>query len=223
MKETATDQSLTWAGFVAAVESNLSLDKDRLSEGDEKDAWIKSCVKEIQELVPAYRSGHQSIYLPADTAPDGFSSRIVLPPGTITKINIVKLETLADGETPEEGRHAVTPVPFSELDNLRHGLADVSHGNGYICVDPQRYTAWVYPQIKANHMIHIWWNGLKDDFSDDDQVPFDRFVAEAVAYFVRAEMRRGIEEEIQLFTSLEADYRKRRLALHRLQQDKVPS
>jgi hypothetical protein len=221
--EVATDQSLTWAQFLTAVDDTLSLDKDRLSEGDEKVGWAKSAVKEIQELIPAYRAGHQSIYLAADTAPDGWGSRLVLPPGSVKKVNIVVIEKLKDEKTDHESRHAVTPLEFKELERLRHGQLDVSHGDGYIIVDPQSYTAWVYPQIRANMMVHIWWNGLKDDFNDGDKVPFDRFMAEAVAFYIRAEMRRGIEEEIQLFNAFRGDYLKRRLALHRMQQEKIPS
>jgi len=218
---TATDQTLTWTTFLTVVDDNLSVDADRLTEGNEKLAWAKSCLTEMQELLPVLRVGHQTIYQANDLAIDGLCSRFVLPPGSVTGIKIIRAEMKDDGLTITEARHATTVLPFEDLDKMRHGQLDVSHGNGYVCVDPERYTAWVYPSIDADMMVHVWWNGVKSDYAGGDQVPYTRMVAEAVAFFVRAEMRRGNEEEIGLFNSYLGSYRRKRLAIHRLQQEKV--
>ena len=221
MSGAATNQFLTWSAFKANVDKLLSTDADRLSEGTEKDSWIKDSLLEMQELVPSLREGHQSIFLPADTAPDGHCSRLVLPPGTITAVHIIRIEKLEDKKTDSESKHGVTKIGFNQLDHMRHGRLDVSSGDGYICVDPQGYTAWVYPEIKANMMVTFWWNGQKSDFKDDDETPFDAFVAGAVAYYMRAEMRRGIEEEIQLHNSFRQSYVQRRRAIYRRHMDRI--
>ncbi len=219
MSTIATDQSLTWAGFNAAVDANLSTDKNRLTEGEEKDNWIKSAVKELQEFIPSMKLGHQSIYLPSDLAPHGDASRGVLPPGKVTSVHIVKVTKNLDGTTDEEERHPLSRIDWKDRNRMIHAQLDVTGGTGFICRDPESYTFYVYPRIAENMMVDFWWNGLKDDFSHADSVPFTRFQAECVAYFVRREMRRDMEEEIGLFNSFNKSYVDRRLSIYREYMD----
>lgn len=219
MSTVATDQSLTWSGFKAAVDDNLSTDKDRLSEGTEKENWIKSAIKELQTFIPSLKLGHQSIYLPSDVSPHGDASRGVLPPGKVTSVHIVKVTKKEDDTTDEEERHPLTRMDWKDRYRMVHGQLDVTGGTGFICRDPESYTFYVYPRIAENMMIDFWWNGLKDDWADTEAVPYTRFVAECVAFYVRREMRRDMEEEIGLFNSFNASYVERRLAIYREYMD----
>jgi len=119
-----------------------------------------------------------------------------------------------------------SPHGFITGDNIEILLADESEYNGEqtITVPDGSTTTFTYTitgspaspdtstTITARNVTNpltllLVWDGMKLDFEDSDEVPFDERMALAVSYFVKADIER-VQGEAALFNSYDASYRK---------------
>lgn len=156
------------------------------------DSLIRQGVIDIQHHVPMYRNGHETIYESTDVLEDGSASRGELPDQCIVhSAHFIK-----------ECDEGCKKVPLSNYDwnrrfSLTRGTQALNAGHGFIAIDPQCSTFYVYPKIEDDIKLLVTWTGTKLDFADGDTVPFDEPMAFAVAEYVKAFI--GPRNELQTY------------------------
>lgn len=187
---------LTWAEFKEEVLVLLPVDRRRVGPGiqdeDGQEGYLTRTLKQgvidIQQFVPRYRENHESIYLPEDLTVEGSASRGVLPQQALIR----DVWFWIDADT---ARYPVLEFPWNRRFELVNDLIELPDNQGRFTRDPQSYYFYLYPEVKDGNAISIHWDGLKTDFGDDEDVPFDRQMAGAVADYLKGRIMRDIEKD----------------------------
>jgi hypothetical protein len=192
----------SWAEFKDAVLELLPLDKDRLIQGDDSRTYIKKLirqgVRDIQFHIPAYRNGHETVYLPSDFVSEGKASRAVLPPQAAMRDCWVFNDT-------SKTRHPVVQFDWSRRFELVNGRVALNDNQARLTIDPHAYTFYLYPELTEGWLLSVFWDSLnengKQDFQDQELVPFDDGAADAVAEYVQGHLRRTVDKDLSAFGS----------------------
>ena len=186
----------TWSEFKEEVLKLLPVDRRRVGPGmqdeDGQEGFLTAKIKQgcidIQQFVPRYRANNESIYLPEDLVVEGAASRGVLPQQAL--IRDVWFWAVA-----KTTRYPVVDFPYDRRFELVNGLETLPDNQGRIAKDPSAYTFYLYPEVKDDNAISIFWDGIKTDYGDDEHVPFDLQAAGAVAAYVKGHIMRDIEKD----------------------------
>lgn len=188
---------LTWAEFKEEVLKLLPVDRRRVGPGiqdaDGQEGYLTATIKQgcidVQQFVPRYRAGHESIYWPDDDfVAEGSASRGVLPQNAMIRDVWFWIET-------SKTRYPVVDFPYDRRFELVNGLETLPDNQARIAKDPLNYTFYIYPAVADGAAISIFWDGIKTDFEDDEQTPFDRQMAGAVADYLKGRIMRDIEKD----------------------------
>lgn len=215
-------QVYTWSGFQAAVRALVPIDYARLGSVPALiDAWTRICIIELQNLIPAYRSNHETIYHASDFVLEGMTCRTTLPPQA--KVKDAYLVTFDDcnscnncnASQPIANSNFCRRFPLTDFnwDNrmaLVHGRIAVNGGNAYISFDPQSRTFYVYPGIKDCQLVSVFWEGLKINFQPNEQVPFTEQTTQVVADYLKARLSREVDKDLPLAESYMNSYQEGR-------------
>lgn len=198
-------QNYVWQDFVSAVTALLTVDAARVGSGIEnfRTAIIRQAVIHLQTVIDQYRIGHETVYTPGDLITEGAASRGVKPPQSVIRtVHLVK--TCVDGQGDGKAvRWDTDPWPWESAHALVHGKIAVNNGRGLFCIDPQGYTFYVYPEVFDEWLLSVKWDGLKLDFGNTDETPFDEATVGAVASYVKAQIALEVEREsgVQLYNT----------------------
>lgn len=192
----------TWLDFKTHVGELLLVDANRLNTSTFRDRQIRAAVKDLQHYIPTYRIGHETIYQVDDLAEEGFSSVGSLPAGA----------------SPRKGRYVkvgnpVNSQPLTDYswDNVEDLTAGHPRGCLYaISIDPWNATFHVFPKVTEDRYLSIHWDGLKSDFQDSEEVPFDELAAEAAALWVKKFFAREVDKDLVMAASYDFDYQSAR-------------
>lgn len=217
-----TQENYTWAEFKTAVNDLLGVDADRDGIDTFKDRWLRQGLIQCQRTVPRYCNGHEAIYLPQDFVTEGYASRGVMPPDARLQdmwlCHIVTQENSAGKRVPTKGphctRHGMDRWPWADRFELVNRMAPIATGRGLYSIDPQGYTFYVYPQVWDFWMLSLWWEGLRIDFQDEAETPFDESLAGVIALFLKAQISREVNTDLNAFTSYMSDYDKQKKLLY---------
>lgn len=117
---------------------------------------------------------------------------------TVATVTIIPVPT-----SPIRGhvgmRWACDPWPWEDRFALVTGKVAVNNNRGRYCIDPQGYTAYIYPAVYDTWLMSVWWDGLKLEFNPGDETPFDEMTAVAVAFYLKAQIALEVQERIDLF------------------------
>lgn len=181
----------TWSQLKADVDILLGEDANRLGFDSLKAAWTLQAILELQSVIPELRTGHETVYHGADFVGEGFASRAVLPPGKLLDGYFVVPDAT---DVRKAARVQLTPHPWEKRMELVHGTA-CANTSAFISIDPQAYTFWVYPYVGDCRVVSLFWDGIKSDFQDDDDTPFDLQVAGAVAEYIKSKVAADIKND----------------------------
>jgi hypothetical protein len=70
--------------------------------------------------------------------------------------------------------------------------AGLSWLNPVYSINPDASGLTLYPALDADHVMRIWWSGLKTSFSGSDVTPFYPTAAQCVAEFIRGFMEKNV-------------------------------
>lgn len=185
---------LTWKEFKDEVKAQRPLDKSRLIQGDDGlylDRLIRRGVADLQQFIPALRTGQETIYLPSDFVIEGNASRGVLPPGA--EVRDVWLYN-----TESQSRHPICEYPWERRFDLTRTHCDMILRNGYITVDPYAYTFYVFPEVQEGWILSMFWDGQKDAWRDEEATPLTQGAAEAVADYVGGTIAKEINNDVTM-------------------------
>lgn len=177
---------------------------------------IRQAVIELQHFIEFYRKGHETVYHPDDVVPDGESSVGQLPDGC----QVQDAYYVKDGEP-------CTRMPIEQYDwqnryDLKCGSPRMGTGRFYMALSPQGAQFTVFPMVLDDNYLSIHWDGTKLDFEDDDTVPFDEQMAEAVAAYLLMKMYiRPTSANGKIAAAHLEIYRSKRLQLYRTAKEKT--
>lgn len=194
---------MTWAEFITAVKSWMTTDANR--RGVTQDLITSACVagvRELQRSIPRLREGHTDEITSATSgvAALGEATAGPLPEGWWRgrEARIIREVDEEDTEHPCEQRDWLE----------RHKLIEGDLNCAYICLSPNALEFVMTPQLGGDENVRLVliWDGIKQSFEDDDEVPFDEHCAQAVAYYVKAEVARQIDKDEGAFRSFRSDW-----------------
>lgn len=170
---------MTWAEFNVLVREYLTVNNSRLGIQKFVDRHIKTAVRDIQHFAPLYRQGHKSVFQADDLTRHGQASVGTIPDDAFPL-------TMEVQKVSERCRaQPVLQWPVEHVRELICGNPTVGRGcRFWLSFDDQAKRFTCFPKIDEGYQLVFAWDGIKDDFSDDDIVPFDNDVAYAVAEWV---------------------------------------
>lgn len=194
-------ENYTWQEFLAAVGGFLTVDRNR--SGSNFDSYklqiIRQALHILQNLVEQYQLNHEIIYEPQDTVLEGMASRFVKPPQSVLRNIFLASTCQADNGTSQCRRFECEPFPWKDRFALVQGRIPLNSGRGKFAVDPQGYTAYVYPAVYDCWLMSVHYDGLKLDYKDNEETPYDEVTAGAVAWFLKAHIAMETEHNIEIF------------------------
>lgn len=217
-------KTYTWSEFVAAINALLPIDSNRMGSVPALIAlWTRVAVIELQNYIGLYRKGHETLFLASDFTLEGFACRAAMPPQAHIQDAFFVVYDAPCGHPPTPPAQAVKSscqrYPLSAFDwanrmALVHGKVATNGGVAVISIDPQANTFYVYPGIKDCQAVSVFWEGLKVEFQDDDQTPFDEQMTMVVADYVKARISREVDKDLPLHESYYDSYTKGRTLLY---------
>lgn len=201
----------TWKEFSDAVKALLPIDTARLDPIPSLIAlWIRLGVIELQNLIGAYRAGHETIFLASDFVLEGYACRATLPPQA--KVMDAYLVQFEQGCTTHKTRgnwcqrFPLKDIGWAKRMDLVHNRVATNGGQAFMAFDPQAYTFYVYPGIKDCQVVSLFWEGLKIEFQDEEQTPFDEQMTLVVADYCKRRISREIDKDLPLAADFQQSY-----------------
>lgn len=205
---------MNWADFVAAVLVDLPVDNERIGVATGDPSFLSHqllySVIDIQKMVPFYRAGHETVYGPDDLVLNGLASVGVLP-------NAEGQCRPLDAYYKKTGSQCVSQ-PFTTYDwgnrfDLVCGNPRITNCQFLFTFDPWGKDFMVFPSVGNRHQVSLFWEGVKLEFEDADETPFEIDVVEAVALFVKAKIARLVDHDLAEASSYMGEYRQKRALL----------
>jgi hypothetical protein len=186
-----------WEQFRAEVGALLTVDSNRLGGGDFVSLMVRQGCINLQSHIQKYRLSNESLLLPGDFIQEGKAARAVLPEDAVlTGISLIKLND--DGSF---NRYDCVKHDWKLRHELTFGYTPLNDGNPRYAIDPEGYTFYIYPALEDGMMLALNWNGIKVDYRDDEEVPFDEGAVMAVAEFVKAKCAREFQNDVNMHNS----------------------
>lgn len=203
----------TWAQFQAKVRENLTVNANRQGAQTFITNALRAGVISLQDYIHGYRIGHETVYHANDFVTEGYASRATLPPEA-------QLRDIFLINTAHDRRHPLNAFDWSDRFSLVNGKVGVNSGHGCVSIDPHGYTFYVYPEVKDCWVVSANWDGLKLEFQDEEQTPFDEAMTLVVAEYVQAKLAREVNRDVALHNSYMKSYEVGRRDLYRTHQDR---
>lgn len=204
---------MLWSDFKAAVLVDLPADNQRIGIATGTPNYLTQqllyAAIEIQKVVPFYQAGHETIYGPNDLVVEGFASVGTLPQGQQCRP--------LDSYYKKVGKQCVsqplTTYPWGNRYDLVCGNPRIIGSQFLICFDPWGQQFTVFPSVTNHRQVSLFWNGVKTQFQDTDDTPFDMDVVEAVGLFVKAKIARAVDHDLMEYGSYLGEYKLKRSIL----------
>ena len=213
---------MQWNDFKAKVMAHLGYDADDPNPIKQKqvDQYARSAVIRMQEVIPGYQKGHETIYGPDDLARECHAHRGELPDGARPTefwrhgaVPEDAEDTLVD-ESDESGdvisascerrRTEVYPVDWTERTRLIDGTARL---HNVIAVNPQRREFYLARTLAEGETLHVFWNGLKTEFAEDETLPWGEEAVDYAAQYAAAQVERSSRDKLNQYETFMADAR----------------
>jgi hypothetical protein len=207
--------STTWLQFVAIVKEHLTVDANRRGIETYVLRNIKNAVVDLQRFIIPYRDGHTSLYTEFELDEHGAAQLGELPAGA--KPKAIYFQTTLGGADNECKRNRMDWFDWINRQKLICGDYRCNPGAYFYAIGPMGKKFMTYPKVSADQMtsILVVWEGLKIEFDDADIVPWPDDAAEAVAFYVKAQINLNVNGNPQLAQINQALYVSKRLALWR--------
>jgi hypothetical protein len=105
--------------------------------------------------------------------------------------------------TYDVSSHPCDVMPWNNRKALIEGQACVNGGRGIITFNPHGDEFLIYPLLETldaddkTQVLELTWNGLKVDFDDDDDVPFDDLAVSPMVEFLFSKINRHVDGDLQ--------------------------
>ncbi len=219
-------KTYTWSQFTAAVTALLPVDSARIGSIPALiGLWTRQAVIEIQRLIDAFRTGHETLYHASDFVLEGYAARATLPPqGKLRGSWLVIYDKDQNGKAlPNCKRHSLDSYDYGNRMALVHGKVAVNDGRGVICIDPQVRYFYVYPGVKDCQAVSVFWDGIKTEFQPDELTPFTEAMTQVVADYVKSRIALEVDKDIPLSEKFNEMYKDGRGLLYVGEHERILS
>lgn len=190
---------MTWNEFTTIIHGLVTVDARRLGIATGRnnflDLMIRQAVLEVQSFIDFYKQGHETTYGADDLTQMNMASAGVLPP------DCEPLDCYHARVGKPCARQPIWPYDWQNRNDLVCGSAKVFNNQFWMAIDPAGKGFLTYPRVDDDHQLILTYNGLKLEFEDADQVPFDEEMALAIAEFCKAKVSREVDHDIGLHDS----------------------
>jgi len=215
---------MTWSEFKADVKTLLTVDANRLGTTDFTDRFIIAGTEAVLSHVPFYRGIKTTRYNNIATAGvkpltiEGNASAGGLP----NQANVIQAWVITDADEDasvtdsshsECIRYPLIPYSYSNKQDLICDTPRMERSQGYMAIG-KAGDFYIYPSLVDKEILELTWEGERADHLDTDPVPYDSPVAECVAEYVKAHVKREVDHDLKLFESYFASFRRKRRDLY---------
>lgn len=185
---------MTWLEFKAACETLLTVDgsASRQTIGGYNAILLRNGVYDLQRFIPQLRTNQRNRYRVSDLAQEGEASLGTLPDKASVREAFLVRKTCPCNMFP------LLPYQWEYRFDLICDKPRRHEWPYYISIDPSASEFMVYPKIKEDDELWIYWDGMKTDFSDTDTVRFGEEEALAVSYYIKGHITREVDKDLQL-------------------------
>jgi tartrate-resistant acid phosphatase type 5 len=212
---------MIWSDFVAGVLLDLPVDNERIGIATGNVNYVSQqilhAVRDIQELVPFYRSGHETIYGPDDLVLEGVSSVGSLPQTDQCR----PLDAYYKKTGTQCVSQPLTTYSWGNRYDLVCGNPRVTNCQFFIAIDPWAKQFMTFPSVTTQHQVSLFWEGIKTSFEDDEETPFDLGVIEAVGLFVKSKIARLVDHDLNESMNYMGEYSRKRALLYSASRDRT--
>lgn len=207
---------MQWNDFIAKVLSQLGEDPDDPNPVKQRgiNQYVRSAVVRMQSVVSAYREGHENIYTPSSLTKECYAAKGVLPDGArpteIWRHGVLPEDLSEEESGSEDGipadcerrRVEVHPVPWSDRTSMIDGTTRVRN---IIAFDSQFRTFYLSPPLLEGETLHVFWNGKKMEFAEDESLPWGEEAVDYVSQYAAAQLERVSRDKLNQYQTFAAD------------------
>lgn len=213
----------TWAQFKAQILALLPIDARRKGVGGSAELYLQKLILQalvrLQTAFDTLRQNHESIYNRADFVQEGCALRAVKPPCSVLR-GVLLVKTHADGRCE---RFPTRLVAWEDRFSLIYRKTATNGGTGSVCIDPSGETFYVYPVPEDDQCwyVSVFWDGLKYDWVDEEQVTFDDAVADACALFCKFRLAYEVERDAAIGNQYERQFNDQKAVIAVREKEKL--
>lgn len=215
---------MTWSEFKADVKTLLTVDANRLGTTEFTDRFIIAGTEAVLSHVPFYRETKTTRYNNIATAgikpltTEGNASAGGLP----DQANVIQAWVITDADSDasvtdssdtECVKYPLIPYSYSNKADLICDTPIMERSQGYMAIG-KAGDFYVYPSLVDGEILELKWEGERANHNDADLTPYDTPVAECVAEYVKAHIKREVDHDLKLFESYLASFRRKRRDLY---------
>lgn len=185
---------MTWAEFRSACETLLTVDgsSSRQTIGGFNAILLRNGVSDLQRFIPQLKSNQRNTWRVGDLAQEGETSVGALPDKARAREAFIIRKTCPCTIFP------LVPYQWEYRFDLICDKPRRHEWPFYISIDPSATEFMVYPKIKEDDELWIFWDGFKTDFADGDPVRLGEEEALAVSYYIKAHITREVDKDLAL-------------------------
>lgn len=185
---------MTFLQLKQSVETLLTVDgsASRQTIGGYNAILLRNGIADLQRFIPQLRTNQRNSYKVEDLIQEGETSVGTLP----DKASVREAFLIRKGCPCM--MFPLVPYQWEYRFDL---VCDKPRRHAwpyYIAIDPSATEFLVYPKIKEDDELWIYWDGMKTDYADADPVRFGEEEALAVSYYIKAHITREVDKDLQL-------------------------
>lgn len=215
---------MTWLSFKQTVNDLLGVERRRLGAQPFIDLKLRFGVGDVQRLIDYYRKGVVTTLDADDMIREGFASKAKMPQGAM-------LKEMSHVKTGNPSVHRpLYPIDWSNRHELVAGYVGIGRSGGWfryaLNTSDGARDLYVYPAVTKGYAVRIVWDALVGrgtgiEYSDTDETPLDESVASAVHLYIKMELSREVDRDLQLAREYERSYRQAIASLHSEVQERL--
>lgn len=210
---------MIWSEFQESVRTLLTVDAQRKGAGIQNyiDSIILSGVIELQQYIPSLRSMNRDTFYSDQLKPSkhiemqGIQQGFTNGRSKITKAVVLKPQgesvvAIELNRWPWENRNSLAMECLSDCRSARFPgkIMDCKrHNNSF----------YLYPSLSEDELLVLDWEGVKTNFTDNDETPYDHRVVKVVSDYAKAHIVREVDKDLQLYKEYYGMYIKERSVL----------
>lgn len=217
---------MTYSEFTNKVFALLLYDYDNpdVESNEYIDQLARSWMVEMQYFVNNFKIKNENTYTEDDFIVECEGARVTLP-AELEKL--IRVEFKYPEDRSEEGLSgcqeviAMKPIRWDDRNDLINPEVNGTPCYSY-AIDRRATEIYVHPYPKNDaesgpQEIVVTWEGIKQDYSGDDSVPFGFDCIKNCADFVNAELARKKEDKLQRYNSFYESYLRGRANIYKSQ------
>lgn len=205
---------MLWEDLILKVNEHLVVDANRRGTEAFRLRMIRNALVDLQRDIVPYRYGHSTTFAASDLTPEGNAHRGVIPTGA-TPTAFFIYSTALDANGNPLGKCMRYRLDYQRWNDINQLICGGKCSGRYrYSIAPSNRTFIVAPAITSNTRLELYWNGLKSDWENGDEVPIPEHATEAIAYYVLSNIKLLVDKDANASAIFMAKYVERKRTLY---------